>query len=146
MAFKKSFCWRSNLSNDVIISVYVNIYVAFCDLLQIWKRVWKWHFLVWNGVRFFLRTGRHNPLRIHRSTPRGPQTSFWGRGLAGRPEFGEPIKTQMQTFLYLIIWEQLYLTFYRDSSWWVKNASQGCWPLKQIPQGTLRLHWTNRAV
>ena len=50
----------------------------------------------------FLRTGRHNPPKIPRSTPRGPQTSFRGRGLAGRPEFGEPIKTQMQTFLYLI--------------------------------------------
>ena len=35
MDFKKSFCWRSNLSNDVIISVFVNMYVAFCDLLQI---------------------------------------------------------------------------------------------------------------
>ena len=50
-------CWRSNLSNDVIISVYVNMYVAFCDLLQIWKRVWQWHFLVWNGARFFWEPG-----------------------------------------------------------------------------------------
>ena len=52
---KKSSCWRFNLSNDYIIFAYVNMYVAFFDLLQVWKRVWifeassengcgKWHF------------------------------------------------------------------------------------------------------
>ena len=30
-----SFCWRSNLSDDDIISAFVNTYVAFCDLLQV---------------------------------------------------------------------------------------------------------------
>ena len=39
MNFKKSFCWRSNLSNDGAISVFVNMYVASCDLLQVWKWV-----------------------------------------------------------------------------------------------------------
>ena len=28
---KYFFCWRSHLSNDDIISVFVNMYVAFCD-------------------------------------------------------------------------------------------------------------------
>ena len=32
MNFTKKFCWPSNLSNDDITSVYVNMYVAFCDL------------------------------------------------------------------------------------------------------------------
>ena len=32
MNFKKEFCWPSNLNNDDITSVYVNMYVAFCDL------------------------------------------------------------------------------------------------------------------
>ena len=32
MDFKKYFfCWRCHLSNDDIISVFVNMYVAFCD-------------------------------------------------------------------------------------------------------------------
>ena len=32
MDFKKYFfCWRCQLSNDDIISVFVNMYVAFCD-------------------------------------------------------------------------------------------------------------------
>ena len=35
MNFKKSFCWRSNLSNDGVISVFVNMQVASCDLLQV---------------------------------------------------------------------------------------------------------------
>ena len=35
MYFEKSFTWRSNLSNDDIISVYVNVYVAFSDHLQV---------------------------------------------------------------------------------------------------------------
>ena len=30
-----SFCWRSNLSDDDIISAFINTYVAFCDLLQV---------------------------------------------------------------------------------------------------------------
>ena len=55
----------------------------------------------------FFENRASQPTRIPRSTPRDSQTSFRGRGLAGRPEFGEPIKTQMQTFLYLIISEQL---------------------------------------
>ena len=33
--FKKSFCWRFNLSNDNIISAYVNMYVAVFDLLKV---------------------------------------------------------------------------------------------------------------
>ena len=52
MYFEKSFSWRSNLGNDNIISVYVNMYVAFSDhrqvlntgmdfWAQVWKRVWK---------------------------------------------------------------------------------------------------------
>ena len=36
-----SSCWRSNLSDDDIISAFVNTYVAFCDLLQVWKRMRK---------------------------------------------------------------------------------------------------------
>ena len=32
---KKSFCWPSNLSNDYVISTFVNMYVAFCDLLWV---------------------------------------------------------------------------------------------------------------
>ena len=68
---KKYFCWRSNLSNDDIISVDVNTYVVFCDHPQVWKQVWilearsengceKWHFLVWNRVRI-RRTSLHEP-------------------------------------------------------------------------------------
>ena len=44
MDFKKSFCWRSNLSNGDIISVLCDVnmqIVTFCDLLQVGKRVWK---------------------------------------------------------------------------------------------------------
>ena len=52
MYFEKSFSWRPNLGNDNIISVYVNMYVAFSDhrqvlntgmdfWAQVWKRVWK---------------------------------------------------------------------------------------------------------
>ena len=37
---KKSFCWPSNLSIDYVISTFVNMYVAFCDLLLVWKCVW----------------------------------------------------------------------------------------------------------
>ena len=66
---KKSFCWRFILSNDDIIFAYVNMYVAFFDLIQVWKWVWifeatfengfgKWHFLLWNRVMIW-RTGRH---------------------------------------------------------------------------------------
>ena len=33
------FCWRSHLSNDDIISVFVNMCVAFCDL-QAEKLLW----------------------------------------------------------------------------------------------------------
>ena len=40
MDFKKSFRWSSNLSNDYVIYTFVNMYVAFCDLLQVWKWVW----------------------------------------------------------------------------------------------------------
>ena len=40
MDFKKSFRWPSNLSNDYVIYTFVNMYVAFCDLLQVWKWVW----------------------------------------------------------------------------------------------------------
>ena len=32
MNFKKSFCWRSNFSNDGVISVFVNMYVAMTGL------------------------------------------------------------------------------------------------------------------
>ena len=32
---KKSFCWPSNLSNDYVNSTFVNMYVAFCDLLWV---------------------------------------------------------------------------------------------------------------
>ena len=39
MVFKKSFCWRSNLSNDDKISAYENMSVAFCDLLHVRKQV-----------------------------------------------------------------------------------------------------------
>ena len=39
MVFKKSFYWSSNISNDDKISAYVNMYVAFCDLLHVWKQV-----------------------------------------------------------------------------------------------------------
>ena len=36
MDFKKYFFgWRSHLSNDDLISVFVNMYVAFCDRLQV---------------------------------------------------------------------------------------------------------------
>lgn len=31
IGFKKSFCWRSNLSNIDTIFVHVNMYVGFCD-------------------------------------------------------------------------------------------------------------------
>ena len=40
MGFKKSFCWPSNLSIDYVIYTFVNMYVAFCDLLLVWKWVW----------------------------------------------------------------------------------------------------------
>ena len=40
MDFKQFFCWPSNLSNEYVIDTFVNMYVAFCDLLQVWKRVW----------------------------------------------------------------------------------------------------------
>ena len=40
MDFKKSFCCPSNLSNEYVIYTFVNMYVAFCDLLQVWKWVW----------------------------------------------------------------------------------------------------------
>ena len=40
MDFKKSFWWPSNLSNDYVIYTFVIMYVTFCDLLQVWKRVW----------------------------------------------------------------------------------------------------------
>ena len=37
MDFKKYIfsCWRSHLTNDDIISVFVNMYIAFCDRLQV---------------------------------------------------------------------------------------------------------------
>ena len=35
MYFEKSFSWRSNLGNDNMISVYVNMYVAFSDHRQV---------------------------------------------------------------------------------------------------------------
>ena len=31
IGFKKSFCWRPNLSNIDTIFVHVNMYVGFCD-------------------------------------------------------------------------------------------------------------------
>ena len=33
--FKISSCWPSNLGNDYVISTFVNMYVAFCDLLWV---------------------------------------------------------------------------------------------------------------
>ena len=89
MNFKKSFCWRSNLSNDII-SVFVNMYVTFCDILQVWKRVWtlearaengfgKWHFWVWDRVRIW-EPGGKSPTRIFGSTPPPPP----GEKRAGR--------------------------------------------------------------
>ena len=39
MDFKKSFCCSFNLSNDDVISVLCKHHVAFCDHLQVWKRV-----------------------------------------------------------------------------------------------------------
>ena len=47
---KKSSCWRFNLSNDDIIFAYVNMYVAFFDLLQVWKRVWIFWGQLWKRV------------------------------------------------------------------------------------------------
>ena len=81
MNFKKSFCWRSNLSNDII-SVFVNMYVTFCDILQVWKRVWtlearaengfgRWHFWVWDRVRIW-RTGRQIPNKNFQEYPPPP--------------------------------------------------------------------------
>ena len=80
MDFKKSFCCTFNLSNDDIISVSCQ---CLCCVLwpppglktgmdfrgQVWKRVRKMTFFVWNKVRI-LRTGQHTPTKPFRSTPR----------------------------------------------------------------------------
>ena len=80
MDFKKSFCCTFNLSNDDIISVSCQ---CLCCVLwpppglktgmdfrgQVWKRVRKMTFFVWNKVRI-LRTGQHTPTKHFRSTPR----------------------------------------------------------------------------
>ena len=79
MNYYEIFCWRSNFSNDDIISVFVNMHVAFCHFLQVWKLIWilevwsengcgKWHFWVWNRVRT-LRTGRHTPTKNSQEYP-----------------------------------------------------------------------------
>ena len=72
MDFKKYFFVGAlSPSKDDLISVFVNMYVAFCDRLQVWKLVWildvraengcgKWHLLVWNRARIW-RTGPHIP-------------------------------------------------------------------------------------
>ena len=79
MNFKKSFCWRSNLSNDGVISVFVNMYVASCDLLQVWKWVWILEARSETGVKNdifwsemgseFGESGGNPPTRIPVSTP-----------------------------------------------------------------------------
>ena len=80
MDFKKSFCCTFNLSNDDIISVSCQ---CLCCVLwpppglktgmdfrgQVWKRVRKMTFFVWNKVRI-LRTRQHTPTKPFRSTPR----------------------------------------------------------------------------
>ena len=61
---------------------HVNIYVAFCDHLQVWKRVWilearsengcgKWHFFLSELRSGFLEPGGTTPASISRSTSRG---------------------------------------------------------------------------
>ena len=35
MDFKEPFCWPYSLSNDYVISTFVSMYAAFCDLLQV---------------------------------------------------------------------------------------------------------------
>ena len=66
---KKPFSRRSNLSNDDIIPLYVNMYAAFCDLLHVWKRMWKMIFWPEMESEFGEPGGTSQP-RIPRSTPR----------------------------------------------------------------------------
>ena len=86
-------------SNDDLISVFVNMYVTFCDRLQVWKLVWilevrsengcgKWHLLVWNRVGIW-RTGPHIPPNPRFLGVQPPPTTprcywhFWGGGGLG---------------------------------------------------------------
>ena len=75
MDFKKSFCFRSNLSNDDMIS-------------GLKSENGKMTILVWNRVRVW-RIGRHTPQRIPKITP--PPRRVWIRwsvlyGLGSREE------------------------------------------------------------
>ena len=75
------------VTNDDIISAYVDVYVAFCYLFQVWKLVWsleadsenrcgKRHFFVWNRIRIW-RTGRDTPTKNPKSTsPREVWTPY----------------------------------------------------------------------
>ena len=68
-----------NLSNDDIISVYVNMYGAFCDHLHVWKQAWILEARSENGwsnrVRI-LRTGRHIPTKNSEEYPRAHYTLY----------------------------------------------------------------------
>ena len=83
-----------NLSNDDIICVYINMYGAFCDHLQVWKQAWilearsengcgKWHLLVSNRVRIW-RTERHIPTRNSQEYPRAHDTLYGEKNELGQ--------------------------------------------------------------
>ena len=65
MNFKRSFCWRSNLSNDDIISSYARSKIGYEN------ECGNWHFLVWNRVRIW-RAGRSTPIRNSQENPLPP--------------------------------------------------------------------------
>ena len=76
-----------NLSNDDIISVYANIYGAFCDHLHVWKQAWILEARSENGcsnrVRI-LRTGRHIPTKNSEEYPRAHYTLYWEKNEHGQ--------------------------------------------------------------
>ena len=76
-----------NLSNDHIISVYVNMYRAFCDHLHVWKQAWILEARSENGwsnrVRI-LRTGRHIPTKNSEEYPRAHYTLYWEKNEHGQ--------------------------------------------------------------
>ena len=63
MEFKKSFCWRSNLSNNDIISTYVVLKTGIDFIDQVWKRVWKMTF--WSEIG----SGWHTPTKNFEDYP-----------------------------------------------------------------------------
>ena len=72
MDFKKSFCWRSNLSTGDIISVLCkHVMLRFVTSSRSENGCGNWHFLVWNRVRIW-RTGRHIPTKMYLPPPPPP--------------------------------------------------------------------------